>query len=237
MNETERNERAKEGSCPGIKNGCCVGRMSIAEEWGGANEEHTAQTIERVGTSDEKEAKTVTARLARATSRRAETMSGGWPLKKKCLTYLGFQGAGVATGEDWASVCSKTSMHATMSTKRSEAKWAGAQWASVHALAGKGSEKKYYPKRSEVWRFFISCLLYPCGYVFANKTSDWRTPYYLLDCNRKCQAAYLREADRWLGQDWFSFSKFYNICLVYCLLPLDILLFFYLKWFYQLNAV
>jgi hypothetical protein len=32
MNETERNERAKEGSCPGIKNGCCVGRMSIAEE-------------------------------------------------------------------------------------------------------------------------------------------------------------------------------------------------------------
>ncbi|HOV36922.1 MAG TPA: hypothetical protein PLJ19_10235 [Dysgonamonadaceae bacterium] len=31
-----------------------------------------------------------------------------------------------------------------MSTKRSEAKWAGAQWASVHALAGKGSEKNFH---------------------------------------------------------------------------------------------
>jgi hypothetical protein len=91
---TERNatEWAKEGSCPGIKNRCCVKRMSVTEEWGGANEEHTAQTIERVGTSDEKEAKTVTARLARATSRRAETMSGGWPLRENVWPIWGFRG-------------------------------------------------------------------------------------------------------------------------------------------------
>ncbi len=50
-------------------------------------------------------------------------------------------------------------------------------------VSRQGQRKKYYPKRSEVWRFFLSCLLYPCGYVFANKASDWRTPYYLLCWN------------------------------------------------------
>ena len=50
-------------------------------------------------------------------------------------------------------------------------------------VSRQGQRKKYYPKRSEEWRFFLSCLLYPCGYVLANKTSDWRTPYYLLGLN------------------------------------------------------
>ena len=59
-----------------------------------------------------------------------------------------------------------------MSTKRSEAKWAGAQWASVHALAGKGSEKNTTRSEARCGDFFLSCLLYPCGYVLANKASD-----------------------------------------------------------------
>ena len=93
------------------------------------------------------------------------------PVKKEISeanTLWGFQGVGVATREDWGSVCSKTSGHTTTSTHRSGG-------VRVGALDGKGMQKNT-TQRVEI---FIACSFYPCSHVFANKASDWRTPLYL----------------------------------------------------------
>lgn len=66
-------------------------------------------------------------------------------------------------------MCSKTRRHARCEhlTKRSEVSWSAT--AECDGGTCQGRRKKYYPSAAQVWRFFLSRLLYPCKYVFAKQ--------------------------------------------------------------------
>lgn len=127
--------------------------------------------------------KSVTPWRARATSRRAETISGGCPLLYWWVSVsehdIGvYKGAKVATGEDWESVVQENKYRRSHRAPNEAvwigysffttwylinaylmhisiliAEWAGAQGCCADTVCARGDEK-ILPERSGGWRFF-----------------------------------------------------------------------------------